>query len=255
MIIDQFMGMISLPEEGQHAVREYRMAGKEYEEYKRLAFEDEEAFFRLAGQAEDKERLYLYLYVRMAAERYVEIAGDSEYRKIYIDTCRDLAIWYQQCVKRKKKCGLIEEQWLLQVVKQRIWRLGRLEFEPDGRIIHVHIPEGSPLFPEECSRSFEKAREFFGPGYLYFDCYSWLLSPRLNELLGEESNIIRFQKRFQIYAVYYGHPQAENRIFGFVSEDKSKYPEVSSLQKKAKAYYQKGGDIGMGYGAAGYYEI
>lgn len=255
MTIEQLMDRIFLPEEGKKAVSEYCMTEKEYRNYKLLASEDEEAFFSLAVQSEDKERLYLYLYMRMAAEGYVKTAGDKEWDKIYIDTCYDLTIWYHQCIKRKNKCGLIEERWLLQVLKQKILRLGRLQFEPDGKIIHVHIPEGGPLLAEECSRSFEKAREFFGPDYLYFDCYSWLLSPGLKDILGDSSNIIKFQKRFQIYAVYYGHPQAEERIFGFVSEDKNTYPEDTGLQKKAKEYYQKGKDIGIGYGAAGYYEI
>ena len=79
-------------------------------------------------------------------------------------------------------------------------------------------------------------------------CDSWLLSPALEELLPKTSNIIRFQKLFRIVKVHYTFPQAEQRIFGEVLEDKSGYPENTSLQKKAKAYILEGKEPGIGVG-------
>ena len=58
----------------------------------------------------------------------------------------------------------------------------------------------------------------------------------------------RFQKLFRIVKVHYTFPQAEQRIFGEVLEDKSGYPENTSLQKKAKAYILEGKEPGIGVG-------
>jgi len=72
---------------------------------------------------------------------------------------------------------------------------------------------------------------------------------KLKELLNEESNIIRFQNRFEI--------REENKeakdIFEWVfkaSEDADveTLPENTSLQRKAKALLLKGDNIGIAVG-------
>ena len=59
---------------------------------------------------------------------------------------------------------------------------------------------------------------------------------------------MKFQKRFRIRKVTYPYRQAEERIFGEVLTDKEKYPEETSLQKRAKKYVLAGKDLGIGYG-------
>ena len=64
----------------------------------------------------------------------------------------------------------------------------------------------------------------------------------------ESSNIIRFQNLFEVTEVSYAYPQAEQRIFGDVLEDKRQYPEDTSLRQRAKAYVLAGRDLGIGAG-------
>ena len=70
----------------------------------------------------------------------------------------------------------------------------------------------------------------------------------LKEILPETSNIIRFQDFFEVTGTKYSFPQAEERIFGEILEDKGQYPEATSLQRKAKEYLLSRGDLGIGEG-------
>ncbi len=128
--------------------------------------------------------------------------------------------------------------------------MGRLQFEKDEkeRKLHVHIPEGEPLSPEACDKSFAQAEDFFEDFYEGFDCESWLLSPALLEMLDEENRIIQFQKRFKIERIDLNSRQAEERVFGMIQEDKSLYPEYTSLQKALKKYVLAGKKPGAGFG-------
>src|SRR5690606_36581012 len=60
-----------------------------------------------------------------------------------------------------------------------------------------------PLTPEAVDASLAKAREFFprhfpDEHYTDFACGSWLLDPQLREYLPKDSNIVRFQERFEL---------------------------------------------------------
>lgn len=79
-------------------------------------------------------------------------------------------------------------------------------------------------------------------------CDSWLLSPRLKEVLGEESNILKFQDMFEIVKIYETYPQAEQRVFLDVKKDKQQYPEDTGLRKKLKKYLIEGKNPGIGVG-------
>ena len=112
----------------------------------------------------------------------------------------------------------------------------------------MHIPEGEPLLDEECGKSFAEADRFFGPEYTMYDCESWLLSPKLQKLLKQQSNILKFQNRFEVEKIIYPFCQAEERVFGEIREDKENYPEQTSLQRAVKQLVMTGEDVGIGYG-------
>jgi GNAT-like C-terminal domain len=89
-------------------------------------------------------------------------------------------------------------EWIELVWSGRIAELGRLQFEDDGDgLLSVHIPEAGPLTPALCDASFARAREIF-PGHRTAACRSWLLDPRLADVLPAGSNIVRFQQRFEL---------------------------------------------------------
>ena len=117
-------------------------------------------------------------------------------------------------------------------------------------VLNVHIPAGEPLDHEKCLESFKMAEYFFeddSKRHIYM-CDSWLLSPRLKEVLGEESNILKFQDMFEIVKVYETYPQAEQRVFLDVKKDKQQYPEDTGLRKKLKKYLIEGKNPGIGVG-------
>jgi len=100
--------------------------------------------------------------------------------------------------------------WFVLVVTANVFALGRLQFEPgttvpgDGaRAWNVHIPSSGPLDPAECDASFAAAPPFFASVLgdtttRDFVCHSWLLDDQLAEYLPADSNIVAFQRRFDL---------------------------------------------------------
>lgn len=257
-MIEKFLEGIKLPEEGRQVIRTMEYSGYEYHKWKELFYKDEQEFIKSLGEIEEKEKFLLWFYTKLAVELYNDYQKDGIKEQIYYDTFYDFTIWYQRCKETKNIPGLdIEVAWWLALpLKRKLYRLGRLQFEigvmrsvhKGEKVLHVHIPEGEKLDIEKCEESFQKAKEFFGDEYQYFDCLSWLLSPNLQLILNEDSNIIRFQKLFQIQETVYTDRQAEKRVYGYLAEDAGHYPEHTSLQKGLKQYVKENGNPGIGYG-------
>ncbi|HZC75135.1 MAG TPA: hypothetical protein VE220_04095 [Gaiellaceae bacterium] len=89
-------------------------------------------------------------------------------------------------------------RWIEVVWSGRLAELGRLQFESraDG-VLAIHIPESGPLTPAACEASFARARVVF-PDHRVASCHSWLLDPALAAVLPGNSNIVRFQQRFEL---------------------------------------------------------
>ena len=89
-------------------------------------------------------------------------------------------------------------EWIDVVFSGRLAELGRLQFEDHGEgVLDVHIPETGPLTPALCDASFARARELFSAHHTAI-CHSWLLDPQLADVLPPTSNIVRFQRRFEL---------------------------------------------------------
>ena len=80
-----------------------------------------------------------------------------------------------------------------------------------------------------------------------FRCHSWLLCPKLKEILPETSRIIRFQDLFTVYGED-DERQAEERVFGAPLDDPRLYSEHTSLQRAMKRALLEGKTFGMGMG-------
>jgi hypothetical protein len=76
-------------------------------------------------------------------------------------------------------------------------------FQPGAPVLGVHVPAGVPLDPAACDASFQAAASFF-PRFFpehasrLAVCTSWLLDEQLADYLPAESNIVRFQRRFEL---------------------------------------------------------
>ena len=147
--------------------------------------------------------------------------------------------------------------WTTRQVSCKLFRIGQLEYELttlDGAdIVSLHIPTDVDLRPEVLRPSVkaglaELYRLFPGCEGKPVYCHSWLLSPLLKELLPETSNILHFQQMFDLNPE--GTPGNDVVLWVFKNPKlpKEDYPENTSLQKKLKQFFLKGGQFLEGYG-------
>lgn len=270
MTLTELAERIDLPEEALGAAQKVELSDAEYQTCKELFDRDLGAFLKEWKEKEEPGRYTwaLRFYLQLSADTWGQYQAEHIPEEVFDQTFYDLTIWCRECQRKHGVYGLEELWWLAQSVKEHLFRLGRLQFEPvvlkeplegnsvrieaGAKGLNVHIPEGESLAFEKCMDSFRRAERFFadrGEGKPeFYMCDSWLLSPALKELLPADSNIIRFQDLFRIVKVHYAFPQAEQRIFGDILEDKSRYPEDTSLRRKAKRCFQEGKDPGIGIG-------
>lgn len=264
MQIEELVERISLPQTAREQLKKQIISDEEYHLWKEIFYQDTEKFLKMWDGRLDKYVWALEFYVRIAAEVYKKYQEKQILDEVFDQTFYDITIWCEECYRKYGIYGLEEAGWIAVSVKMNLFRLGRLQFEPmilkedmvgeketinaGTPVLNVHIPAGEALNYEACLDSFRQAEEFFGKKDQIYVCDSWILSPKLREVLPEESNIIRFQKLFEVTKVHYLFRQAEQRIFGEILEDKGKYPENTLLQKNAKKYVLSGYDLGIGNG-------
>ncbi|MBB5866856.1 hypothetical protein F4553_000235 [Allocatelliglobosispora scoriae] len=115
----------------------------------------------------------------------------------------------------------VMQSWLTLHARGGLYELGRLQHQR-GTTIGLHIPDAGPLTPAAVEASLDEARAFFprhfpDEHYAEFSCGSWLLDPQLLEYLPADSNIVRFQRRFELDA--YEEPEgidADVEVLRFV---------------------------------------
>lgn len=215
-------------------------------------------------ELEKKGDYALVFFIQKALDVYEEYMRQRIGKQIFFDTFRDITLWSNVYYQKHGTYGVGEIKWLALSIEQKLYRIGRLQFEPKemkeelqigasilpigANVLQVHIPEGEPLTASRCREAFREASRFFGEQYEYAICCSWLLSPAILEHVSADSNIAKFQKLFTVYETVYSFRQAEERVFGYISDKKEKYPEKTRLQKSLKQAVIQGKDIGMGCG-------
>lgn len=212
----------------------------------------EEAYEALAKQLGDDDMAMLACQLEAAAiccDRYMAL-GVSE--QLMVDTMKCFARFLGETKTMTGVDKFDREWWTWRQISGRLFRIGELEYErlPETKEISLHIPSDAVFTPENVDVSLAEAKAFFRrffPEYADSDyvCHSWLLAPKLQELLPESSNIVQFQKRFQI-----SHVEPDNRDYiGWLFRVKfdtpvEDLPEHTTLQKKTKQLILSGGNIG-----------
>jgi len=156
--------------------------------------------------------------------------------------------------------GLRTSGWLTLHFRGAIYELGRLQFNRmEVRAAHVanafregdaalgiHIPESGPLTPEACEDSFARAQPFFArhfpetPTRLGI-CTSWLLDPQLADYLDPESNIVRFQRRFELVGDGYdGDADVLRFVFHRIAPNINDLPQRTTLERAIVAHLRAG---------------
>jgi GNAT domain-containint protein/N-acyltransferase family protein len=166
--------------------------------------------------------------------------------------------------------GLRTSSWLTLHFRGSIYELGRLQFNRmniraaerpwlgsaptwvadafrQGKpAVGIHIPESGPLTPEACDDAFARAQPFFARhfpetstrlGY----CNSWLLDPQLAEYLAPESNIMRFQSRFNIVGGGHdGDADVLRFVFHRIAPNLDDLPQRTTLERAIVAHLRAG---------------
>lgn len=221
--------------------------------------------------------LNLYLYLKLLEDTYKIYEERGIGRDVFIETMKGFSSVCRLPLAAGQGFGLVQpghRRWMRLLADGELHKLGRLQFQlsvapkdietseisiKEGeRCLNVHIPRYEPFEDELCEESFARAREFFAKYYgmekPVFLCSSWMLYPWLSEVLSENSNLVKFQKRFEIIDVS-ENDAGDKWIFGsgsfFEREFRSveEYPENTSLRRVAKERLLSGKKLGAALGA------
>ena len=147
--------------------------------------------------------------------------------------------FYGYCV-RNCKCNLQE-----QFFPKAQWECA---IRPGNKVISVHLPKGMDLSVENVDNAFAsvtaKAATWFPNDPvkgLY--CGSWLLDPALGDLIGENSKIALFGKRFVRWPILSDGQEIFRFVFPGKPEDLNDLPENTRLEKGLKNLYLNDGFI------------
>ena len=155
--------------------------------------------------------------------------------------------------------------WVWRQLCGRLLRLGTLEFEalplpaelagPLGAAagapaLSVHIPGDAMCMPEALHASYARRADFFArDGALPLTyCRTWLLSPRVKELLPPGSGIRNFMEDYTLADWDPDDNSGRLWLFGAPGIPDAALPERTSLQRGAKELLLQGKPLGSGLG-------
>lgn len=204
------------------------------------------------GEDEDGFKL-LACMLKASADAYRFYRTKRISDTIYFDTMGCYPRFVEETHQRTGRWSFARGWWTVRQAGCRLFRIGTLEYEierggEDGAI-QIHIPSDGDLSPAAVDRSFEKARDFFVRYYpemvgCPYCCRSWLLDGQLAEMLGDESHILAFQRRFELL----DEGEVSSEVFQWVfcrqgPGDLASLPEKTSLQRNMKRHLLAGGVI------------
>lgn len=152
--------------------------------------------------------------------------------------------------------------WGSYFINLRLIEIGRLQYErseinpitkQQEICVKIHIPTGKKLLISDVEESLIKSKEeikrYFNIYNVKYYCTSWLLSKQIKELLGEDSNITKFQNIFNIIEGEDCISDILNFVYNIIDcTDYNNLQEDTSLQRKIKEFLLKGNTINVGIG-------
>ncbi|MGI6200292.1 MAG: acyltransferase domain-containing protein [Christensenellales bacterium] len=124
-------------------------------------------------------------------------------------------------------------------------------------VMDIHVPSGIPLTVADCAASFQRADAFFAahfpetPWEIFFG-QSWILSPQLDQVLPERSNLARFQRQFYHFPALADDARMFERVFPGPPEqlmhsdrpaDVFSLPRGTSLQRNMLDFLAQGNEF------------
>lgn len=235
-----------------------------YRKYDRKdIFNDENIF--VSDDYSDSERLSKAIYSLESLYDFYQEKEISD--EIFYATLSDLKYRVDRYYKNNQCYGLSahDMKWLTQIYRAETFKIKALKFRlypfdyeeiersgndalelsnEDKQIyknglesVYIHIEEGANLSPQSVDESLKVAKYFFDAtfkerNFKLFVCRSWLMYPGLVSILKEDSNIIKFQKRFKIIGKHSVPDQSLLRIYKTTDmEIINTMEKTTSLQK------------------------
>lgn len=221
----------------------------------------------------ESERGFIWLTISLMValdthKNYMQMGIDN---KIFYETMACFTRFVNEHKDSYGKYGFDREFWTYRQLSQTIYRIGTLEFELfthsgdeislDGKVIikegdkylSIHIPSDAKTNKENCEQSYKMANLFFGniyPSfeYKYLYCNTWLLSPTLEKVLKQGSNILQFQSDYTICNFFENNESYKLWVFKDESLEIENLPENTSLQRNIKTHLLSGGKVGSADG-------
>ena len=169
MTAEQLAARIGLPAEGPACPLRLISPRQAETEYFPLLEQQETEFLQAIARHPQPELAVLAVYLAYAAAQYPRWKARGIPDEVFFATMGDMAIWYREHRHRTGKPGLVEWAWLLESLKGRLVRLGRLQYQPrtldalarwqeevfpaGTRVLEVHIPAEQPLAPQAVADS------------------------------------------------------------------------------------------------------
>jgi hypothetical protein len=127
-----------------------------------------------------------------------------------------------------------------------------LALAPGDPVIEMHVPDKEPLTIPALRDAMERAVPFFERFYpdhrfLAIVCDSWLFSPQLEALLGDDSNILRWQREGYLLPGDGGQDAFLSFTFGARSIDLATAPRDTRLRRAIVEHLERGGTLSCGF--------
>ena len=176
---------------------------------------------------------------------------------IYIATMKCFTRFIDETYEMTGKLCFDRFWWTTRQAGCHLFRIGELEYEmkplEKDIVIGIHIPSDADFSPLAVDQSLQDAQEFFAKYYpaledAEYHCHSWLLDGQLKGMLHKNSNIIRFQNRFEIIDEGEIGTDFVEWVYHTKSTDYATLPENTSLQIKMKQHLLAGGVTREAYG-------
>lgn len=208
------------------------------------------------GDDEDNIKI-LTCMLKASTDAYEFYKAKGISNKIYFDTMKCYTRFINETYKMTGRLYFDRYWWTARQSGCHLFRIGELEYEmkhiEDKIVIGIHIPSDADFSPSTVDKSLINAKMFFAKYYpnlanVEYRCHSWLLDSQLKDMIRQNSNIISFQNRFEIFDEGEIGTEFIEWLYNTKSTDYRALPENTSLQMNMKRHLLSGGIIRNAYG-------
>lgn len=237
----------------------------------------EELFINEDKSISDKQRLLITLYE--IENLYNFYLKNNIPFDIFYDSLKDFKMRVDRYYNEHNAYGLSAHdiKWLGYVFRLETFKIGSLKFrkypltyleiERSGldymklndkvtyfeglNVVYVHIERDSDIRTEAVVNSFKMANEFFSKYFSEYEydlyvCRTWFLYPKLEGLLPDYSNMIKFKNLFEIVAEHNQPHQSLSRIYG--TDNINEINKMEKTTTLSKIAYNNLDKLGVGFG-------